>query len=116
MLHPLFGEATEARGLGRYAFRFLLGLPRKNSTKVVHTEDVVKVTLEEGGMLSRNGALITVEELESLVTETKRDRPNMTFLLRIDPKASYQSMVSVVDLVRKLEVENFSFGMMEAAQ
>ena len=35
----------------------------------------------------------------------------MTFLLTIDPEASYQNVVDVISVIRKLKVENFSFRM-----
>ena len=62
---------------------FLLGLPRKDSTKLVNIEEVVKVVLGRDGSLTREGEPVTMEELRTLVIETRRSRPNMTFLLRI---------------------------------
>jgi biopolymer transport protein ExbD len=54
---------------------------------------------------------MTLRELEDLVQKNIAYYPNMTFLLTIHPLVPYQRVVEIVDLVRKLKVENFSFVM-----
>ena len=92
---------------------FLLGLPRKNSTKILNVEDIVKINLKDDGVLEHEGAPVTFTDLEKIVTERLTLRPNMTLLLTISPDVPYQHVVEVVDFVRKKEVENFSFRMGE---
>ena len=92
---------------------FLLGLPRKNSTKILNVEDIVKISLKNDGVLEHGGAPVTLSDLEKIVTERLTLRPNMTLLLTISPDVPYQYVVEVVDFVRKKEVENFSFRMGE---
>ena len=90
---------------------FLLGLPRKGSTKVLNVEDIIKITLQADGALVHDGSPVTLAGLEKIVSERLTLRPNMTLLLTISPDVPYQYVVDVVDFVRKREVENFSFRM-----
>lgn len=92
---------------------FLLGLPRKNSTKILNVDDIVKVSLMEDGGLVHEGTPITLADLEEIVSARLTLRPNMTLLLTISPEVPYQHVVEVVDFVRKKEVENFSFRLGE---
>ncbi len=92
---------------------FILGLPRKNSTKIVNVEDIIKLTLLENGTLEHNGGPLLPSELDALVSERLEVRPNMTLLLTIHPETEYRRVVEIIDFVRKKEVENFSFRMME---
>jgi biopolymer transport protein ExbD len=90
---------------------FLLLLPAKNSTKIVNVNDIIKVNLREDGTLSYDDRTIGLPQLEAKIKKTLSLYPNMTFLLSIHPEAAYQNVVTIVDMVRKLEVENFSFAM-----
>lgn len=90
---------------------FMLGLPQKQSTKIVNVEDIIKVQLTSKNELLYKEETKSLGDIEKLVEERLKVRPNMTFLLKISPKAKYQEVVNVVDVMRKLEVENFSFSM-----
>jgi len=92
---------------------FLLGLPRKNSTKILNVEDIVKINLRRDGVLVHEGTSVTLGDLEEIVSERLILRPNMTLLLTVSPDVAYQQVVEVVDFVRKKQVENFSFRMGE---
>jgi biopolymer transport protein ExbD len=93
---------------------FILGLPRKDSTKIVNVEDLIKITLLEDGTLEEAGRPLSLSELDSLVTQRLSVRPNMTLLLRIHPDVPYQEVVDLIEFVREKDVDNFSFRMMEA--
>jgi biopolymer transport protein ExbD len=92
---------------------FILGLPRVDSAKLVNAEEIIKVYLNENNELFYKEEKMTLEELEELVSENYYQKPDMTFLLKVSPDARYQDFVNVVDSIRKLEVENFSFSMQE---
>jgi biopolymer transport protein ExbD len=92
---------------------FLLGLPRKDSTKIVNVDEILKVSLSREGEFILRGKPASKDALEAAARETLRTHPNMTFLLRIHPDTPYQRVVDVIDLVRSLGVENFSFSMEE---
>jgi len=90
---------------------FILSLPQKSSSKIVNIEDIIKVNLNKDGELSFKDQKVSYKELEELIVDRLKVRPNMTFLLKIDPDTAYQNVVYVVDIVKKLKVDNFSFSM-----
>ena len=90
---------------------FLLGLPQKKSTKIVNTEDILKIYLQADGLILIDEEAVSLVKMEESITGNLEDHPNMTILLKIDPEVTYQKVVSIVEIVRKLEVENFSFSM-----
>ena len=90
---------------------FILNLPKKNSTRIVNTDDIFKVYLEDDGRILAGSEEVTVEELENRVKENLDYQPNMTLLLKIDPEVKYQHVVDIVQIIRNLDVENFSFTM-----
>ncbi len=95
---------------------FILGLPRPDSTRVVNTEDLVRATLSPAGGLrtggtGAGGTEVTTDRLEEILRERRAVRPNMTFLLTINPETPYQRVVDVVGVVRRTGVERFSFRM-----
>lgn len=90
---------------------FLLNLPSKEKPRVVHQEDLVRCNLNADGTLILNGKTVSFEELSDYVEEKKQSWPNMTFLLTINPDSSYQNVIDVIYMVRRLKVENFSFRM-----
>ena len=92
---------------------FVLGLPRKDSTKTVNVEDILKITLRENGTLEYNNDRITTNDLQTMLSRRLAVRPNMTLFLTIHPMTPYQNVVDSIEFVRKNEVENFSFRMLE---
>ena len=90
---------------------FLLNLPSKDKPIIVNTQDILKCSISGEGRLVLDGSEIELEELTKLVSDKLVSWPNMTFLLTIDPEASYQNVVDVISVIRKLKVENFSFRM-----
>ncbi len=92
---------------------FLLELPEKNSNRIVSTDDLIRVDISNTGLLTANGSPVEIRDIEKMVAEIRKVHPNMTFALIIHPEAKYQCVVEVVELVRQMEVENFSISMME---
>lgn len=90
---------------------FILSLPQKSSSKIVNTEDIIRVNLDETGNLYFDKRKIDYKELEEIIVDKLKIRPNMTFLLKIHPDSAYQNVVYAVDIVKKLKVDNFSFSM-----
>lgn len=95
---------------------FMLALPQKHSEKLVNIEDIVKVDLTKNNTFLYKGDVKTVEEVEDIIRKKLITHPNMTFYLRIDPETRYQNVVTVVDIIKKLDVENFSFTMIEVTE
>ena len=92
---------------------FILGLPQKHSTKILNIKDILRITLNENSEIVLNDEITTLLEVEAQVKEILQINPNLTVLLRIHPDVDYQSVVSIVEVVRKLDVENFSFSMLK---
>lgn len=90
---------------------FVLNLPDKNTPVTVLTDELVRCTLNEDGTLVFNGEQITMEQLEDSIKAKQAKYPNMTFLLQIKPDTRYQLVVDVIDQIRNMDVENFSFKM-----
>ncbi len=95
---------------------FMLGLPKKNSTKVVNINDIVKVRLENSGSLTVQGDDVSIEVLEEDIKSLLDSSPNLTFLLKIESEVPYQRVVEIIEIVRKLEVDNFSFSMVKEVE
>ena len=90
---------------------FLLNLPSRDKPIVVNTNDILKCELDERGDIFLDGKKIQLEDLSNKINAKLKTRPNMTFLLTINPETHYQKVIDVVSAVRKLKVENFSFRM-----
>ena len=90
---------------------FLLNLPSKEKPRVVHQEDLIRCNLNKNEELVLNGKVVSIDELSKFVSEKKKLWPNLTFLLLINPDATYQSVIDVIYMVRQQKVENFSFRM-----
>jgi biopolymer transport protein ExbD len=76
--------------------------PSKTPSTEKHELAIVQVTPEGG--LRLNGAPVSAAELErQLLTIQARD-PKMTVAIRGDAKAQYASVVTVIDLCNRLQV------------
>ncbi len=92
---------------------FMLGIPRKDSTKILNTEDILRIELARDGSLINREEPISFDRLQDLISDRLSSRPNMTLLLSIHPDTPYQFVVDIVELVRSMRVDNFSFRMEE---
>ena len=92
---------------------FVLGLPQKNSIRIVNTQDIIKIDLQANGTILINKNPVTIPVMEENISANLQHHPNMTVLLKVHPEVLYQSVVSIIEIVRKLEVDNFSFAMTE---
>lgn len=92
---------------------FILGLPQKHSTKILNVKDILRVTINEKGEILLKDNIVPLTDVETQVKDILEINPNLTILLRIHPDVDYQKVVSIVEVVRKLDVENFSFSMLK---
>lgn len=95
---------------------FILSLPQKNSTKILNVKDILRITLNEKGEIFLKENVVPIEEVEHEIKDILTLNPNLTVLLRIHPEVNYQRVVNVVESVRKLNVENFSFSMLKEGE
>ncbi|HOF01711.1 MAG TPA: biopolymer transporter ExbD [Spirochaetota bacterium] len=95
---------------------FILGLPQKNSAKILNVKDILRINLNEKGEVFLKENVVPIEEVEREIKDILTINPNLTVLLKIHPDVNYQKVVSVVEAVRKLNVENFSFSMLREGE
>ena len=92
---------------------FLMNLPEKTKPRIVQTTDLMKCVLQNDGTILLDGKIVNDDEFTESVVQKQQEQPNMTFFLQIAPDASYQNVINVIHDVRKSNVENFSFKMMD---
>ena len=92
---------------------FLLELPRRNAVTTVNVRDLMRVHVTADNTIELDGEVVTAEELSAAVLSRRQRQPNMTLAVTLDPAAAYQRLVSLVELARLHDVDNFSFRMEE---
>lgn len=90
---------------------FLLELPRRNSVTTINVDDLMRVAVRADNSIELDGQTVTREQLSQAVLARRRRQPNMTLVVTIHPDAWYQSLVSMVEVARLRDVDNFSFRM-----
>lgn len=90
---------------------FLLQLPSRNSVTTVNVDDLMRVAVAADNSLSLDGQPVDAATLSEEVRALRQRQPNMTLMVTLDPQAAYQSLVSLVELARIADVDNFSFRM-----
>jgi biopolymer transport protein ExbD len=94
---------------------FLMDLPAKDSVRTLHKDDILRFELTESGSLTFNGSLITQAETEVKIAHAAQTRENLAVLLTVSPKAPWWSVVSFVELAKRLKIKSFSFKKMTGA-
>jgi biopolymer transport protein ExbD len=90
---------------------FLMHLPETDKPRIVEKKDLFRCSLDASGSILLDGRMVQQQELEVFVSEKLAGSPNLTFVLTIDPAAPYQNVIDVIAVIRKLNVDNFSFRM-----
>ncbi|MGZ8270739.1 MAG: ExbD/TolR family protein [Methylophilus sp.] len=81
-------------------------LPKPSNKPSTEKHDVKIVQVQQGGGVTINGAGVSMAELESQLNSAKAADPKFNVMIKGDAKAPYAGVVSVIDLVNKLEIEN----------
>jgi biopolymer transport protein ExbD len=92
---------------------FLMNLPAKDSTRFVRSEDLLRFDMESSGALVFRGERRDLARAEEIIRSAAAANPNIALLLRIDPAASWQQVVSFVELAKNLRIDSFSFSMIK---
>jgi biopolymer transport protein ExbD len=90
---------------------FLMNLPAKDSTRIVSKNDILRYELDESGRIISNGNPVDIKTVERNIIVSAALNPNLALSLIVSPAASWQSVVSFVELAQKLNIESFSFKM-----
>jgi biopolymer transport protein ExbD len=90
---------------------FLMNLPAKNSTRMIHKDDLIRFNLDKDGLIIYNEELIGIPEARNLIASAQTANPEIAVMLTIDPQARWQRVVSFVEIAQDLRIESFSFTM-----
>jgi biopolymer transport protein ExbD len=90
---------------------FLIDLPRKDSVKMVLRDELLRFSLDKEGLIHFQDTVMDYPRAEAEIRAAVAAKPNLAVILSVSPEASWQKVVSFVELAQKLAVENFSFSM-----
>ncbi|EUJ10443.1 biopolymer transport protein [Methylophilaceae bacterium 11] len=83
-----------------------MNLPKPSNKPSTEKHDVKIVQVQQGGSVTINGAGVSMAELESQLNSAKAADPKFNVMIKGDAKVPYAGVVSVIDLVNRLEIEN----------
>jgi len=88
-----------------------ISMPKPSNKPSTEKHELLIIQVHPDGALYLNGAVKTVDQLESDINAAKARDPKMTVAIKGDAKAQYAKVVSVIDLCNKLQV---SMGLVTA--
>lgn len=83
-----------------------MNLPKPSNKPSTEKHEVKIVQVQQGGGLLVNGVGVSLQELETQLNATKARDPKFSVMIKGDAHAPYAGVISVVDLVTRLEIEN----------
>ncbi len=83
-----------------------MNLPKPSNKPSTEKHDIKIVQVQQGGGVTINGAGVSMAELESQLSAAKVADEKFNVMIKGDAKAPYAGVVSVIDLVNKLQIEN----------
>ena len=81
-------------------------LPKPSNKPSTEKHDVKIVQVQEGGGVLINGIGVSMTELETQLNAAKAQDPQFNVMIRGDAHAPYAGVISVIDLVNRLEISN----------
>ena len=81
-----------------------ISMPKPSNTPSTEKHDLKIVQVTPEGSLLVNGVGVTMAELESQLTSAKAADPKMSVAIKGDARARYATVISVIDLCNKLQV------------
>ena len=81
-------------------------LPKPSNKPSTEKHDVKIVQVQEGGGVLINGIGVSMSELESQLNAAKAKDAQFNVMIRGDANAPYTGVISVIDLVNRLEIAN----------
>ena len=81
-----------------------ISMPKPSNTPSTERNELAIVQVTPEGGLRLNGAPVTPAELERQLEAAKARDPKLTVAIRGDAKAQYASVVTVIDLCNRLQV------------
>lgn len=81
-------------------------LPKPSNKPSTEKHDVKIVQVQQGGGVLINGIGVSMSELESQLNAAKAKDAQFNVMIRGDANAPYAGVISVIDLVNRLEIAN----------
>jgi biopolymer transport protein ExbD len=88
---------------------FLLNLPAKDSARVILKDDLLRFELDGTGSLIFQNSISNTRQAESELRASIAYHPNLAVILTISPTATWQRVVTFVELAQRCDVDSFSF-------
>ena len=83
-----------------------MNLPKPSNKPSTEKHDIKIVQVQETGSVTINGVGVSMVELESQLLVAQSQDPKFNVMIKGDAKAPYAGIISVIDLVNKLEIES----------
>ena len=83
-----------------------MNLPKPSNKPSTEHHDVKIVQVQQGGSVLLNGVGVSMAELESQLNAARSRDPKFSVMIKGDATAPYSGVVSVVDLVTRMQIEN----------
>ncbi|MDR1047546.1 MAG: biopolymer transporter ExbD [Treponema sp.] len=95
---------------------FLMNLPAKDSTRLIQKDDLLRFELDGNGQIIYKNEIRDFGFAEQEIGAAAAHNPNMAVMLSIDPAASWQNVVSFVEIAQKCKIDSFSFSMKKSGE
>jgi biopolymer transport protein ExbD len=83
-----------------------MNLPKPSNKPSTEKHDMKIVQVQQGGTLTINGVGVSMAELETQLNQAKAMDPKVNIMIKGQAQAPYAGVISVIDLVNRLEIEN----------
>lgn len=83
-----------------------MNLPKPSNKPSTEHHEVKIVQVQQGGSMLMNGIGVSIAELESQLNAAKARDPKFSVMIKGDAQAPYAGIVTVVDLVTRMEIAN----------
>jgi biopolymer transport protein ExbD len=83
-----------------------MNLPKPSNKPSTEKHDVKIVQVQQGGGILINGVGVSLGELETQLNAARSKDPEFSVMIRGDANASYAGVISVIDLVTRMEITN----------
>jgi len=90
---------------------FLMNLPGLDPAQASPRPEPLRFEMDGESRLFYKGERMDVPEVEWIIGEAKKDRPNLGLELQVSSRCPWQGVVSFVEMAQKLKVDAFSFKM-----
>ncbi|MCB5186045.1 biopolymer transporter ExbD [Methylobacillus gramineus] len=83
-----------------------MNLPKPSNKPSTEQHEVKIVQVQETGTIMLNGMGVSLAELESQLNAARARDPKFSVMIKGEARAPYAGIVSVVDLVTRMQIEN----------